>query len=112
MEQLFEEVGPGRVALVATCAVLLGFFAATIVAVARGRGAAVPTFLLNLFGWTIIGWLVAWLVAFRDYRRVVYVAIGDPGGWLGDQVFSPAATTADGRYGWDGYAWRDRQVLH
>ena len=107
MEQAFAGLGGTHtVILVGGVIVAAAFFSPTIVAVARGRGAGTPTFLMNLVGWTGVGWLVAWLVAFRDYRRLVYLPPSYADRWARDQAPSPAAVSADGRYLWDGSAWR------
>src|ERR1700676_4573452 len=45
------------------------YFAPTMFAIAKHRGAAPLTFYVNLLlGWTGLGWLIAWLVAFSDRR--------------------------------------------
>jgi hypothetical protein len=93
-------------ALIAAAAV---YFAPTLLAVARHRGAAPLTFSVNLLlGWTGVGWLLAWFVAVADRRLRIYVTspatmrAGVP------PVQPPSITLApDGRHWWDGYGWRD-----
>ena len=49
-------------------------FLPTIIAALRGGRSVVGIFLLNLFlGWTVIGWIIALIWAFRDEPRYVYV---------------------------------------
>jgi hypothetical protein len=106
MEQAFAGVDDMQVAVLAGGAAVATFFSPTIVAIARGRGAGAPTFLLNLLGWTIIGWLVAWLIAFRDYRRCIHVSIPV---WptAGDADRGPhPLVSEDALYWWDGSVWR------
>lgn len=78
------------------------YFAPTIVAVARRRGAGGSTLIVNLcLGWTGIGWLLAWVLAFRDRRLHLYL--------VGSQRTPPAPVVLapDGRWWWDGAVWRD-----
>ena len=87
--------------------VILGlYFLPTIVAASRHRGAGWHTFWINLFwGWTILGWLIAWLLAFRDHRPAV-VVVNPPPLVLpqADLVVAP-----DGRRWWSGFAWLDAE---
>ena len=82
------------------------YFLPTIVATSRNRGAAWPTFWVNLFwGWTVVGWLIAWLLAFRDHRLAV-VVVNPPPLVLpqADLVVAP-----DGRHWWSGFDWLDAE---
>jgi Superinfection immunity protein len=112
---MFAAAGPtvalGRVLAWGLLAGGILYFAPTLVAFARHRGAAPLTFYLNLLlGWTGVGWLIAWVVAFGDRRLRVHVssartvsAASGPDPWQ-----TPLTTLAqDGRHWWDGYAWRD-----
>lgn len=87
------------------------YFAPTLAAVARHRGAAPLTFYLNLLlGWTIIGWLVAWVLAFRDRRLRLHVSTSTTP-WTATRAYPRQAVLVlvapDGRHWWDGHAWRD-----
>src|SRR5450631_1837794 len=84
------------------------YFAPTLLAVARRRGAAQLTFSFNLLlGWTGVGWVLAWFLALADRRLHIHVtspatmpAVVPP--------LRPSITLApDGRHWWDGYAWQD-----
>jgi hypothetical protein len=92
--------------------VILGiafYFLPTIIAVARGCRSTGSVVIINIFlGWTLIGWVVALAMAFGTTRRDSYGHVVN--------VYSPApgpvppATThmsPDGRFWWDGAAWRD-----
>ena len=97
---LAENVATGLLVIVGI------YFLPTIVAASRHRGAAWPTFWMNLFcGWTVVGWLIAWLVAFRDHRPAV-VVVNPPPLVLpeADLVVAP-----DGRHWWSGFAWLDAE---
>jgi Superinfection immunity protein len=49
-------------------------FLPTIIAALRGSRSVVGIFLLNLFlGWTVIGWVIALIWAFRAEPKYVYV---------------------------------------
>jgi hypothetical protein len=93
-------------ALMAAAAV---YFAPTLLAVARHRGAAPLTFSVNLLlGWTGVGWLLAWFVAVADRRLRIYVTSPATMRASVPPVQPPSITLApDGRHWWDGYVWRD-----
>jgi len=81
-------------------AMVLAYFAPTIVALARQRRAGL-TFVVNLFlGWTVIGWLFAWLLALRRrrFRITVLRPLSPP---------PPLLVAPDGRHWWDGRGWVD-----
>ncbi len=102
-------VAPGRELALGLLAGGILYFAPTLVAVARHRGAAPLTFYFNLLlGWTGVGWVLAWFLALADRRLYIYVT--SPGtvnaGVPPEQ--SPSIMLApDGRHWWDGYAWQD-----
>jgi Superinfection immunity protein len=85
------------------------YFAPTLLALARHRGAAPLTFSFNLLlGWTGVGWVLAWFLALADRRLHIYVT--SPGTMLAlvPAEQPPSITLApDGRHWWDGYVWRD-----
>ena len=101
-------------AVLTVCALLLVFLAPTLVAIGRQRGASRATFWVTLLiGWTGIGWLLAWVVAFRDHRLRIRVT-----NVLAPNVFHQPPTghmtsgrcvvlAPDGRLWWDGSGWRD-----
>jgi hypothetical protein len=82
------------------------YFAPTLLALARRREAAPLTFSFNLLlGWTGVGWVVAWVLAFADRRLNIHVNSPTP---IYPQLPSSSVTLApDGRHWWDGSAWRD-----
>src|SRR5450631_1142887 len=83
-----EELGWGLMTAAAA------YFAPTLLAVARHRGAAPLTFSVNLLlGWTGVGWLVAWFVAVADRRVHICDEPGD------DAACRSAGATADHRAG-------------
>jgi hypothetical protein len=87
------------------------YFAPTLLAVARHRGAAPLTFSFNLFlGWTGIGWVMAWLLALADRRLRIQMIWPQqaPAVSVSGSLGGPTITLApDGRHWWDGAAWRD-----
>jgi hypothetical protein len=93
-------------ALMAAAAV---YFAPTLLAVARHRGAAPLTFSFNLLlGWTGVGWVLAWFLALADRRLRINVVSPAPAPAVVWQVQPPGVSLApDGRHWWDGCAWRD-----
>jgi hypothetical protein len=84
----------------------------TVIAFLRKCRNTGPVVIINIFlGWTFIGWVVALAMAFGQTRDEQY-------GTQVVQVFSPGHTpiaapaggptlSPDGRYWWDGTAWRD-----
>ena len=101
-------------AILAVCALLLVFFAPTLVAIGRQRGASRATFWVTLLiGWTGIGWLVAWVVAFRGHPLTINVTnLVTPAvvclPRVGDVTSGRRVVLApDGRCWWDGSGWRD-----
>jgi hypothetical protein len=85
------------------------YFAPTLLAVARHRGAAPLTFSFNLLlGWTGVGWVLAWFLALADRRLHIYVTSPETLRAVVPPEQPPSITLApDGRHWWDGYAWRD-----
>ena len=101
-------------AVLAVCALLLVFFAPTLLAIGRQRGTSGATFWVTLLiGWTGIGWLLAWIVALRDYRLRVNVTslvrptVVDLPPGRGLTSDHHAVLAPDGRHWWDGSGWRD-----
>ncbi len=87
------------------------YFAPTLLAIARGRGAAPATFSVNLLiGWTGVGWVAAWLLAVADHRLHIYVQGPTTPATVVPTwpVQHPSVTVApDGRRWWDGSEWKD-----
>jgi len=85
------------------------YFAPTLVAIARHRGAAPLTFSFNLLlGWTGVGWVLAWFLALADRRLHIYVTSPGTTRAVVPPEQPPSITLApDGRHWCDGYAWRD-----
>jgi hypothetical protein len=102
-------VAPGRELALGFLAAGILYFAPTLVAVARHRGAAPLTFSFNLIlGWTGVGWVLAWFLALVDRRLHIYVT--SPGTMRAVVPTEQPASiklAPDGRHWWDGYAWRD-----
>jgi Superinfection immunity protein len=106
-------VAPGREVALGLLAAGILYFAPTLVAVARHRGAAPLTFSFNLIlGWTGVGWVLAWFLALADRRLHIHVMapVMPP---TAMPAFTPpmqapsVALAPDGRHWWDGYVWRD-----
>jgi Superinfection immunity protein len=87
------------------------YFAPTLLAIARHRGAAPVTFCFNLFlGWTGVGWVAAWFLAMTDRRLSIHVSTTSlTQGLVPFWPMQPPSITLapDGRHWWDGSAWRD-----
>lgn len=99
-------VAPGRELALGLLAGGILYFAPTLVAVARRRGAAPLTFSFNLLlGWTGMGWVVAWVLAYADRRLHIHVNSPTPI-YLQLPLLS-VTLSPDGRHWWDGYVWRD-----
>jgi hypothetical protein len=100
-------IAPGRELALGLLAGGILYFAPTLVAVARQRGAGPLTFAFNLLlGWTGIGWVGAWLLALADRRLHVHVTTQTSVQYA--QLPAFALTLApDGRHWWDGSRWRD-----
>jgi hypothetical protein len=93
-------------ALIAAAAV---YFAPTLLAVARHRGAAPLTFSINLLlGWTGVGWLLAWFVAMTDRRLYIHLTPTVAMPAFVPPQHAPSITLApDGWHWWDGSSWQD-----
>jgi hypothetical protein len=82
------------------------YFAPTITALAlhsRNAGAVAG---LNFFaGWTVVGWIVAWVVCFTGGRRTAQPALFVPGQPLAGEL------SDNGLFWWDGSAWRDTRIV-
>ena len=82
------------------------YFAPTIVAVAVRSSNLLPVVLIDvLLGWTVVGWIVAWVLIFTGQR-----------GRQQQHAWPTAAPGAhglspDGMFWWDGMAWRDTRVV-
>jgi hypothetical protein len=102
-------VAPGRELALGLLAGGIVYFAPTLVAAARHRGAAPLTFSFNLLlGWTGVGWVLAWFLALADRRLHIYVTSPGPMPAVVPTEQPPSITLApDGRHWWDGYVWRD-----
>ena len=72
---------------------LVYFLPAIVVLVRRPKQWQLVGLLDLLAGWTVIGWVVALVLAFALPRA------GSTSTW-------PPALSPDGRWWWDGYAWR------
>ncbi|HXA27697.1 MAG TPA: superinfection immunity protein [Candidatus Angelobacter sp.] len=85
---------------------LAAFFAPTLVAAARHRGALGSTLAVNLLlGWTGVGWLLAWVLAFRDRRPLVSVGVVVAG--HAAPISAGVLLAPDGRHWWNGAEWSD-----
>ncbi len=85
------------------------YFAPTLVAVARHRGAAPLTFSFNLLlGWTGVGWVLAWFLALADRRVHICVTSPPTLPFVAPPVQPPTIVLGpDQRHWWDGHAWQD-----
>jgi hypothetical protein len=102
-------VAPGRELALGLLAVGILYFAPTLVAVARHRGAAPLTFSFNLLlGWTGVGWVLAWFLALADRRVHICVTSRPTAPFVAPPAQPPTIILApDHRHWWDGNAWQD-----
>jgi len=78
----------------------------TIVAMARHYRNTGSVVVINIFlGWTLIGWVVALAMAFGSNQRDGQVVVYAQG--FGNPTPPTSQVSPDGRYWWDGVAWRD-----
>jgi len=100
----------GDIGAVIVGAILLTllYLAPMIVAIFYKSGNLIAVILVDLLlGWTVIGWIVAWVLCFTGERRTtqLYPAFhAHPQPVL--HGLSP-----DGMFWWDGIAWRDTRVV-
>jgi len=94
--------------VVGTIVLAVLYFAPTIVAaVTHSRNILAVVLIDVLLGWTVVGWIVAWVLCFTG--RQEYPAGGGyawPAQMPGMHGLSP-----DGMFWWDGIAWRDTRVV-
>lgn len=85
------------------------YFAPTVLAVARRRGAAPLTFSFNLLvGWTGVGWVLACFLALADRRLHIHVTSPQTMPLVAPPMQPPTIVLApDHRHWWDGYGWQD-----
>ena len=100
---------------------LVLYFLPTLIALLRGSR-RVPTFFINLLlGWTVIGWIVALVMALTGGRAgaPAQVLYGPPAGYapqmVGPQVVAPPPPTMptmspDRQFWWDGRAWQNAAI--
>jgi hypothetical protein len=81
------------------------YVAPTIVAIVYKSSNLLAVVLVDiLLGWTVIGWIIAWVLCFTGRREPA------------PQLTWPSSTMSaglspDGLYWWDGIAWRDTRVV-
>jgi hypothetical protein len=75
-----------------------------VAAVTHSRN-ILPVVLIDvLLGWTVIGWIAAWVLCFTGRQP-------QPGmGWTMQQP-GMHGLSPDGMFWWDGIAWRDTRVV-
>lgn len=85
------------------------YFLPTMVAVARHYRSTGSVVVINLLlGWTLIGWVVALALAFGSNQRETQVVVYAQGsGYPGLAPVPATHMSPDGRFWWDGAAWRD-----
>jgi hypothetical protein len=83
------------------------YLAPTITAIAiRSRNLLGVILVDVLLGWTVIGWVVAWVLCFVGPRG----GSEQPLAWPTQQP-SAYGLSPDGMFWWDGIAWRDTRVV-
>ena len=102
-----DRTGAAAAAVLAVGLVILAmlYFAPTIVAaVTRSRNLLLVVLIDVLLGWTVIGWVLAWVLCFTGRQP-------EPG--MGWPVQQPGmhGLSPDGMFWWDGIAWRDTRVV-
>jgi hypothetical protein len=84
------------------------YFLPTIVAVARHYRSTGSVVVVNLLlGWTVIGWVVALAMAFGSNQRDAQVVVYAQGSGYPSATPPSTQMSPDGRFWWDGSAWRD-----
>lgn len=85
------------------------YFLPTIVAMARHYRGTGSVVVINVFlGWTLIGWVVALAMAFGSNQRETQVVVYAQGNGYPAPAAAPVThMSPDGRFWWDGIAWRD-----
>jgi hypothetical protein len=85
------------------------YLAPTIVALVYKTSNLLAVVLVDvLLGWTLIGWIVAWVLIFTGHRQGAQQVAWPTTypGYGGGQNLSP-----DRMFWWDGIAWRDTRVV-
>lgn len=103
-----DQTGAAVAAATVVVAVVLAalYFAPTFVAAITHSPNLVVVVLVDvLLGWTVIGWVLAWVLLFTG-RRAYQTAASWPVQQPGMHGLSP-----DGMFWWDGIAWRDTRVV-
>ncbi len=101
--------GPAYVAsvVIGLLVFALLYFAPTIVAAVTRSRNLLPVVLIDvLLGWTVIGWVAAWVLCFTGRREEYPAGYAWPTQQPGVHGLSP-----DGMFWWDGIAWRDTRVV-
>jgi hypothetical protein len=81
------------------------YLAPTVTALAiRSRNAGAVAAVNVLTGWTVIGWIVSWVLCFTGRRAP------SPGAFAPGHS-GPGGLSPDGLYWWDGSAWRDTRLI-
>jgi Superinfection immunity protein len=99
---------PGYVAslVIGLFVLTLLYVAPTIVAASiRSRNLLAVVLVDVLLGWTVAGWIAAWVLCFSGGRQNV-PSVAWPVQQPGLHGLSP-----DGMFWWDGIAWRDTRVV-
>ena len=83
------------------------YFAPTIVAAVTHSRNILPVVVIDtLLGWTLIGWIAAWVLCFTGRQQQPAAGYAWPTQMPGLHGLSP-----DGMFWWDGIAWRDTRVV-
>jgi hypothetical protein len=83
------------------------YVAPTIVAVLYRSPNLVAVILVDLLlGWTVVGWIVAWVLCFHSGSG----RAADPLAWPAGHPYG-GGLSPDGMFWWDGIAWRDTRVV-
>lgn len=83
------------------------YLAPSVVAALQRSPHVLAVILINIFfGWTLIGWIICWVIVFQDNKNAQRSH-----SWVPQAQYGTGALSPDGMFWWDGIAWRDTRVV-